>query len=474
MGAPVRREPAEKGWGEEAGQGEPMAGTRHMLMRSAVLILALFLRASAQDRYLIRIQGDVNLFAQNHGLAALTQPDNSANPVIGSIRPLQRPVPGLYVATLASGGAAQAVLQSIQNDPAVLKLEADQKVGLFKGTAASSSHWHLEDSTAASGAGSTTYFGTTVWNAYVNQPAAGIVRIANAHQIATGAGTVAFLDTGADFLNPVLSPVLNFGWDFTTNSPGGFENPAELNQSTTSILDSESIVVLDQSTTSILDQSTTSILDGQPATSDYGHGTMVAGIIHLVAPTASLLPVKVFRNDGTSDLSTILSGLYWAVDNGAKVINMSFSMSGPSDELAAAIAYANSQRVICVASAGNDGGDVTVYPAGYGQVIGVGSTNNSDVRSSFSNYGSVVSVAAPGEGVITTYPGFQYAAGWGTSFSAPFVSGAAALLVSIRANISESHALEAISQAVPVGQGLGAGRLDLYQACSYQAAKTGN
>ena len=368
-----------------------------MLMRSAVLILALFLRASAQDRYLVRIQGDVNRFAQNHGLAALTKPDNPANPAIGSISPLQRPVPGLYVATLASGSAAQGVLQSIQNDPAVLKLEANQKVGLPKGTANSSSPWHSQGSTAASGAGGASYFGTTAWNAYVNQPAASIVRISDAHQIATGAGTVAFLDTGVDFFNPVLWSVLNFGWDFTTNSWGGFENSLELNQSTTSILDSESIVVLDQSTTSILDQSTTSILDGLPVTSDYGHGTMVAGIIHLVAPTARLLPVKVFWNDGTSDLSTILSGLYWAVDNGAKVINMSFSMSAPSDELAAAIAYANSQRVICVASAGNDGGNVTVYPAGYGQVMGVGSTNNSDVRSSFSNYGTVVSVAAPGK-----------------------------------------------------------------------------
>ena len=76
--------------------------------------------------------------------------------------------------------------------------------------------------------------------------------------------------------------------------------------------------------------------------------------------------------------------------------------------------------------------------------------------------------------MISTYPGFQYAAGWGTSFSAPFVAGAAALLVDIKANINEAHAMQAISQAVPVSQGLGAGRLDLYQACSYQAGRTGN
>jgi len=289
---------------------------------------------------------------------------------------------------------------------------------------------------------------------------------------------VAFLDTGVDFTNPVLAASLSLGWDFTTNTPGGFETQSAqvnqsttsiLDQSTTSILDAESMLVLDQSTTSILDQSTTSILDGTPATSDYGHGTMIAGIIHLVAPSARLLPVKVFWNDGTSNLSTILSGLYWAVDHGASILSMSFSMSDYSWEFFKALNYASSQGVISVASAGNDGEQVTVYPAGYSQVMGVASTNDNDQRSSFSNYGnSLVTVAAPGEGVISTYPGMRYAAGWGTSFSAPFVSGAAALLLDINGNINQTQAQRAVSQAVPVGQGLGAGRLDLFQACSYE------
>lgn len=73
-------------------------------------------------------------------------------------------------------------------------------------------------------------------------------------------------------------------------------------------------------------------------------------------------------------------------------------------------------------------------------------------------------LAAPGEGIITTYPQNMYAAGWGTSFSAPMVAGAAALLVQTNSNINQAQAAQALSHAAPIGQQLGAGRLDLYQA----------
>jgi thermitase len=152
------------------------------------------------------------------------------------------------------------------------------------------------------------------------------------------------------------------------------------------------------------------------------------------------------------------------VDHGAKVINMSFSFSGTSQELTNAIDFATSRRVIMVASAGNDGKAVVIYPAGYSQVMGIGSTNNYDLRSSFSNYGSVVTMAAPGEGLVSTYPFNHYAAGWGTSFSTPLVSGAVALLVDINSGIDGAQAMQALSHADPIGQGMGAGRLDLVGA----------
>ena len=181
------------------------------------------------------------------------------------------------------------------------------------------------------------------------------------------------------------------------------------------------MAILNQSSTSILDQSSTSILDSTLA--EFGHGTMVAGIVHLIAPTAKIMPLKAFHADGSSNLSDIIRAIYFAADHGANVISMSFSMPQSSPGLQAAIQYALSKNVVLIAASGNDGLKTLVFPASYNGVEGIGSTTNTDLRSStFSNYGSgVVTFAAPGEGVVTTYPGGSYAAGWGTSFSTPMV-----------------------------------------------------
>jgi subtilisin family serine protease len=97
--------------------------------------------------------------------------------------------------------------------------------------------------------------------------------------------------------------------------------------------------------------------------------------------------------------------------------------------------------------------------------MGVASTSDYDTRSSFSNYGSqLVWVAAPGEGIITTYPWSSYAAGWGTSFSTPFVSGAAALIVGLNGSANYSQASWAIAHAKTLSNDLHYGRLDLTRA----------
>jgi len=311
------------------------------------------------------------------------------------------------------------------------------------------------------------YYGTTVTHGYVNQPAAQIIRVAQAHNVfnVSGAGIVADIDTGVDPNHPALQGVLLPGYDFTRNQPGGSELN-DISMSAPPPCPTCAAAYVNQHTAAMLDQHTAAMLDGSQYAA-FGHGTMVMGVIHLVAPTAKLLPLKSFSANGNGSLSNILAAIYYAVQNHANVINMSFDLTSSSTELANAINYANSHNVIMAASSGNDGKQEMVYPAGLQNVMGVASTNNQDQRSTFSNYGNqIVWVAAPGEGVITTYPFATYAAGWGTSFSSPMVAGTASLLVNMQSGTSENQASWAVAHAKWIGVNMGNGRLDVYGSLS--------
>jgi len=311
----------------------------------------------------------------------------------------------------------------------------------------------------------TSYYGATVWHGYLAQPGNQLIRtnLTQSTFHTTGSGvTVAIIDTGVDPSNPVLRSLLISGYDFTRNSNGGSEKS---DVSTSPDLSQAQTAQVNQRTVAVLDQRTVAVLDGS-GYSAFGHGTMTAGIVHLVAPQAKIMPLKSFNANGTGYDSDILRAIYYAVKNGAKVLNMSFDYPSYSPELANAINYANKNGVISVASAGNDGQQVAVYPGALPSVIDVASTSNSDIQSVFTNYGAPpVWMAAPGEGVVTTYPWGTYAAGWGTSFSTPFVAGTAALMLGANGNCTSSNVASGLAHAASISDPqLGYGRLDTYRA----------
>ena len=396
------------------------------------------------------------------------------------VRPLGDPLAQVFLIT--SPLNVSGLLGLVGNPLGIVDAEVDQVMSLIgPTTTVGTTPASLLDMAAL------TYCGGTVWNGYATQPAAGVVNIAQAQNNCTliGAGIVADIDTGVDPNHPALQPMLVPGYDFTRNQ----QDASEINDLTPSDFTSgfpptgctssgcPAPARVNQSSAAILDQSSAAILDQNTKYAAFGHGTMVMGVIHLVAPAARLMPLKAFKADGTANLSDILRAIYFAADptNKVNVINMSFDTPTSSVELRKALDYANQKGLIAAASAGNDGQGPAflVYPAALlTDVMGVasvGSTTATDsTRSSFSNYGSdIVWVAAPGEAIVTTYPFSTYAAGWGTSFSAPFVSGGSSLLLSKQAPlpVDQGQAAAAIAAgAVPIGADMGHGRLDLAQA----------
>jgi subtilisin family serine protease len=393
--------------------------------------------------------------------------------------------PDTYLVRLTAAVPPAVLQQWVHGDPNVKHLELDTNVVVPEASLTEVPYVPpMPVKTYVTDGQLVQLYGTTAWVGYVQQPAMYATNASTVVQHkATGSGIVAVIDTGIDSQNPILAPVLVTGYDFTRNVPGYSSDLADINQSTaaileqstSAILESYQVVQLNQSTAAILEQSTAAILESNPVPSHFGHGTMVAGLIHLVAPTAQIMPLKAFNADGTADVSNIIRAIYYGTDNGAKVINMSFELPQISDALLKAINYATRKGVICVASAGNDSQTALVYPAAYGNVIGVGSVNQQNQLSSFSNYGpDIVSVAAPGEALITTYPGNHYAAAWGTSFSSALVAGGAADLLSAidthLARIMHAGDLQrALSHANGCGNAdsLGAGCLDLDQAMQF-------
>ncbi|MCW2139562.1 S8 family peptidase [Actinoplanes cyaneus] len=271
-----------------------------------------------------------------------------------------------------------------------------------------------------------------------------------AWQRSTGQGvTVAVIDTGVDASHPDLAGQVLTGYDAVADTGGGDTDP-------------------------------------------HGHGTHVAGTIAAltgngigvsgIAPDVTVLPVRVLDAKGVGYDSDTAEAIVWAADHGADVINMSLGGTARSTAVTNAVAYARGKGVVVVAAAGNERaqGSPVSYPGADPGVIAVAATDSGDVVAPYSNAGGYVDVAAPGSGILSTYPTALAASGYatmnGTSMASPHVAAAAALLLGTRPDLTPDAVESALeSTAKDLGTAgkdtdYGYGRID---AAAALAAITG-
>lgn len=185
---------------------------------------------------------------------------------------------------------------------------------------------------------------------------------------------------------------------------------------------------------------------------DNGHGTHVAGIISAATNNgegiagiswySKIMPIKGIGSDGSGTAFDIASGIRWAVDHGASVINLSVGNYTPSDVLHEAVRYAFDRDVVLVSASGNDNTQQPGYPAAYPEVLAVGAVDYTGQRASFSNFGDYLDVVAPGVDIASTFPDNQYAALSGTSMASPHVAGLAALLRAANPDLTNQEIMD--------------------------------
>jgi len=266
------------------------------------------------------------------------------------------------------------------------------------------------------------YWGAQWGAALVDAPTAWAVTKGSAGVV------VAVLDTGVDFSQPDLQGALVPGYDFVNH-------------------------------------------DADPS-DDHGHGTGTAGIVAARAdnglggsglcPQCSVMPVKVASASGMATELDVASGITWAADHGARVINLSLGGTFGAT-VADAVRYATANGTLVVAAAGNNGNSNPFYPAASPGALSVAATQPDDVLYPWSNFGPWVAVAAPGCN-LTTARGGQYGEACGTSAATPVVAGIAALAISYAPGASVEAIRSAVTSTAHPVAGVTYGRVDVAAA----------
>lgn len=225
--------------------------------------------------------------------------------------------------------------------------------------------------------------------------------------------------------------------------------------------------------------------DNNPAEDAPTHGTLVAGVagavtnngvgIASIGYNCSLMPVKGSREDlGNTYIIYSSEAIKYAADNGAKIINCSFSGYSYSKAEQEVIAYAVSKGALVVAAAGNNNNSIPTYPAGYEGVLSVAATNINDVRYPASSFGETIDVSAPGQKIYTTWGTEGYSTVSGTSLASPLVAGLAGLVKNQFKNYTPlqigeqirvtSDDISGLNTDSPLQHGMGKGRINAYKA----------
>jgi subtilisin family serine protease len=272
----------------------------------------------------------------------------------------------------------------------------------------------------------------------------------------TGADvTVAIIDSGVDLGHPDLAPNL-------------WTNPGEVGGN--GVDDDGNGYVDDVHGYDFVDN------DGAPQDTN-GHGTHVAGIVGArggngiggagVAWQARLMTIRVLDGQARGTTAAFAAGLRYAVDNGARIINLSLAGPTSTPDLEAAVHYARARGVLIVVAVGNDGADLATsptYPAAYGDdnILGIAATTRDGGISSVSDYGPGADVTAPGEQILATALGGGYEWRTGTSMAAPEVAGALVLLAAVRPDLDGNGLRDALLAGVRhIGLPVAAGALDV-------------